>query len=145
MFNLFVRSLPIGREFTGLSIRDPYNLYPDIELLDREYNPDRALAEFIQVQDICEELPEDIPYYYPGFSVRGFYINGNQFNRIFRIDPCGNHILCFTGKPNGDNNNKFRLANTIYRYYWEDNNRGYITQVIEATRENLYKYHHNDY
>lgn len=138
MFRQIVGSLPIGVEFTGLSIRDPYNYYPELELNDREYNPERALADYILVEDIC--MSKCSPYYQPDYIIRGNFIYGNRFNRIFRICPDGNHLLCFTGKPKEDNNPIFRLDNTIYKHYWEDNDYGYLTQIIEATELNIYTY-----
>lgn len=139
MYQPFVGSLPIGKEFTGLSIRDPYCMYPEIELVDKEYNPNRALAEHITVEDISAKNVEP-PYYYPSFVVKGNYINGNQFNQIFELDPFGKHLLCFTGKPLGDDNQKFRLSDPIYRYFWQDNKFGYLTQIIEANPVNDYLY-----
>lgn len=144
MFNHYIGSLPVGREFTGLSIRDPYNMFPELELVDKEHNPERALADYLTVEEVCyKQCPKTV--YAPGFVIRGEYVNGNQFNQIFRIDPFGQDLLCFTGKPEGDNNTKFRLKNTIYRYYWEDKIVGYITQIIKATPENVNEYYHNDY
>lgn len=139
MFQPFVGSLPIGVEFTGLSIRDPFSIFHNLELVDREYNPNRALAEYNRVEDICAKNIEP-PYYYPSYAIRGNYINGNQFNQIFEVDPFGKHLLCFTGRPLGDDNPKFRLENPLYRYYWQDNKVGYLTQIIEANPENDYLY-----
>ena len=140
MFQPFVGSLPIGKEFTGLSIRDPFLIFHNLELLDREYNPNRALAEHIRVEEICAKNNAKTPYYYPSYAIRGNYINGNQFTQIFELDPFGKHLLCFTGRPLGDDNPRFRLENTLYRYFWQDNRVGYLTQIIEATPENDYLY-----
>lgn len=147
MYQLFVGSLPIGVEFTGLSIRDPFLIFQELELLDREYNPNRALAEYIPVEEICAKSI-NAPYYHPSYVLRGTYINGNQFNQIFEIDPLGKHLLCFTGRPLGDDNPKFRLENSLYRYYWQDNKIGYLTQIIESNPQNDYlyyeKYHYSN-
>ena len=141
MFHYQVASLPI--EFTGLSFRDINQIFPDLELDQTvDYNPQRKLADYLHIEDVCTPCPKGISYFNPSFYLRGRYIQGSYHNQIFQIDPEGPHMLMITGRPTEmdiDEATKFRLKDTIYRYYWEDGRFGYLTQVVEYHPAKLYQ------
>ena len=133
MFHFQVASLPL--EFTGVNFRDIYNYFPDFELDDSvENNYQRKLASYIQVRDIMTSCLTEGNYFAPSYYVRGRYQQGNYRNQIFYIDPEGPNVLVITGRPPElglEEANKFRLKDTIYRYYWEDQKFGYLTQIVK--------------
>ena len=132
MFNYQVASLPI--EFTGVNFRDIYNYFPNLELDNSvELNHQRKLASYIQARDIMRPCI-DPSYFAPGYCIRGRYQQGNYHNQIFYIDPEGPNMLLITGRPvelDLEEALKFRIKDTIYKYYWEDSKFGYLTQIVK--------------
>lgn len=143
MFHYQVASLPI--QFTGLNFRDIYHLFEDLEIDPVEFNHQRRLSDYHLIKDICKPCTPGkgvVNFFNPSFHLRGRYLRGNQYNHIFYIDPDGPHTLFITGRPINlvmEDASKFRLKDTIYRYYWEDNNYGYLTQIVEHHPAELYQ------
>lgn len=118
MFKFRVKTLPL--EMTGVKFKDPCGI--DIESWE-------------QVGDILEDvINEDSPFT-PDYGVSGYYQGNSVVGPTFQIVPGGPHILYITGRPKSneipsEHRGLFRIPGAKFVHFWEDNQFGYLTQVI---------------
>lgn len=121
MFDKLVKRLTL--DYTSITKYKVIN--DDLTICDLPLELGKALVE-----DFLVPINNDGSPFLPDYGIRGiFKLENKGQNKVFFMDKTGPDALFITGVPKSQDLSKFRLKDTVYVSYWEDNKIGYLTQV----------------
>lgn len=92
----------------------------------------------ILVEDIMVPVQNKNNVFDPDYMVIGNFQHINRYSkRFFIITPKGQHILYVTGTSKEVVDKRFRLDGAIFTSFWQDNEFGYLFQVVKNTNSSL--------
>lgn len=110
--------------------------------IDNIYNELPINPEVYQVEDLAFACGVLSNQYIPDYAIKGYFkVDENLKYPVFIENTDGPHLLYITGIPKNikvEEKDKFRFPNTMWLSYWEDNQVGYLFQVV--TRESALRH-----